>query len=90
MALQEKSKQSIEQYREKVAENIGQVDKPDELLTSSMKVLEKIGGFGYSAQILMKRSSLFENPEDQKYLKKFLAMDIKELILPTAGKLIAG
>ena len=45
MALQEKSKQNIEQYKEKVAENIGQVDKPEELLTSSMKQLEKVGGF---------------------------------------------
>ncbi|OFY67471.1 MAG: type VI secretion system contractile sheath protein TssC [Bacteroidetes bacterium RBG_19FT_COMBO_42_7] len=45
MALQEKSKQNIEQFKEKVAENIGQVDKPEELLTSSMKQLEKVGSF---------------------------------------------
>jgi hypothetical protein len=45
MALQEKSKQNIEQFKEKVAVNIGQVDKPEELLTSSMKQLEKVGSF---------------------------------------------
>jgi hypothetical protein len=45
MALQEKSKQNIEQFKEKVAENIGQVDKPEELLASSLKQLEKVGSF---------------------------------------------
>jgi hypothetical protein len=45
MALQEKSKQKIDQYKEKVAENIGQVNKPEELLAGSMKELEKVGGF---------------------------------------------
>lgn len=70
MALQEKSKQSIEQYREKVAESIGQVDKPDELLTSSMKELEKIGGFDMLESALDGVQNL--NPERKARKKIFL------------------
>jgi len=70
MALQEKSKQSIEQYREKVAENIGQVDKPDELLTSSMKELEKVGGFDMLESAFDGVQNL--NPERKARKKIFL------------------
>lgn len=70
MALQEKSKQSIEQYREKVAENVGQVDKPDELLTSSMKELEKVGGFDLLESAFDGVQNL--NPERKARKKIFL------------------
>jgi hypothetical protein len=70
MALQEKSKQSIEQYREKVAESIGQVDKPDELLTSSLKELEKVGGFDMLESAFDGVQNL--NPERKARKKIFL------------------
>lgn len=70
MTLQEKSKQSIEQYREKVAENIGQVDKPEELLTGSLKQLEKVGGFDMLETALDGAQNL--NPERKARKKIFL------------------
>ncbi len=70
MALQEKSKQSIEQYREKVAENIGQVDKPEELLTGSLKQLEKVGGFDMLETALDGAQNL--NPDRKARKKIFL------------------
>jgi len=71
MALQEKSKQNIEQYKEKVAENIGQVDKPEELLASSMKQLEKVGGFDMLESTFDGVQNL--NPERKARKKIFLS-----------------
>jgi hypothetical protein len=71
MALQEKSKQNIEQFKEKVAENIGQVEKPEELLTSSMKQLEKVGGFDMLEFVIDGVQNL--NPERKARKKIFLS-----------------
>jgi hypothetical protein len=70
MALQEKSRQNIEQYKEKVAENIGKVEKPDELLESSMKQLEKVGGFDMLESAIDSAQNL--NPERKARKKIFL------------------
>ena len=70
MALQEKSKQNIEQFKEKVAENIGQVDKPEELLSNSLKQLEKVGGFDMLESAIDGVQNL--NPERKARKKIFL------------------
>lgn len=70
MALQEKSKQSIEQYREKVGKNIEKVDKPEELLTGSLKQLEKVGGFDMLESAFDGAQNL--NPERKARKKIFL------------------
>lgn len=71
MALQEKSKQNIEQYREKVAEKIGAVEKPDELLDTSINQLAKVGGFDLLESTLDGVQNL--NPERKARKKIFLA-----------------
>jgi hypothetical protein len=71
MVLQEKSKQNIEQFKEKVAENIGQVDKPEELLTSSLKQLEKVGGIDMLEAAIDGVQNL--NPERKARKKIFLS-----------------
>ena len=71
MALQEKSKQNIEQYKEKVAENISQVDKPEELLTGSLKQLEKVGSFDMLESAIDGAQNL--NPERKARKKIFLS-----------------
>jgi hypothetical protein len=52
-------------FRRYVVQNGSTSTKPES------RSMEKTGGSGYSGQIPMKHSSLFENPEVQKYLKKF-------------------
>ncbi len=71
MALQEKSKQNIEQYKEKVAEHIGQVEKPEELLTSSINQLVKVGGFDLLESTFDGVQNL--NPERKARKKIFLS-----------------
>ena len=76
MALQEKSKQNIEQYKEKVSENIGLVDKPEELLTSSLKQLEKVGGFDLLESSFDGVQNL--NPERKARKKIFLSEAVRK------------
>ncbi len=45
MAEQEKQAQGIEQFKEKVAADVQQVEKPAELLDDSVAILAKVGGF---------------------------------------------
>lgn len=45
MAQQEQQGQNIEQYKERVIEQIGTVEKPQELLKESLGKLSKVGGF---------------------------------------------
>ena len=42
---EEKQSQNIEQFKEKVAEDVSRVESPDELLESSLGTLAKVGGF---------------------------------------------
>jgi hypothetical protein len=45
MAEQEKQAQSFEQYKEKIASDVKQVEKPSELLEAAVQELTKVGGF---------------------------------------------
>jgi hypothetical protein len=75
MALQEKSK-NIEQYKEKIAENILQVEKPDELLASSLNQLAKIGGFDLLEASFDGVQNL--NPERKARKKIFLSEESRK------------
>ncbi len=75
MALQEKSK-NIEQYKEKVAENISQIEKPDELLASSLTQLAKIGGFDLLEASFDGVQNL--NPERKARKKIFLSEESRK------------
>ncbi len=76
MALQEKSKQNIEQYREKVAEQIGQVQKPDELLGTSLGQLAKVGAFDLLESTIEGVQNL--NPERKARKKIFLTEEARK------------
>jgi hypothetical protein len=45
MAEQEKQAQSFEQYKEKIASDVKQIEKPSELLEAAVQELAKVGGF---------------------------------------------
>jgi hypothetical protein len=75
MAMQEKSK-NIEQYREKVAESITQVEKPDELLETSLNQLAKVGGFDLLESSFEGVQNL--NPERKARKKIFLTEESRK------------
>ena len=75
MALQEKSK-NIEQYKEKIAENILQVEKPDQLLAASLNQLAKIGGFDLLEASFDGVQNL--NPERKARKKIFLSEESRK------------
>ncbi len=76
MALQEQSKQNIEQYREKVAEKVGQVDKPEELLSTSLGQLAKVGAFDLLESTIEGVQNL--NPERKARKKIFLTEESRK------------
>jgi hypothetical protein len=76
MALLEKTKQGIEQYREKVAENIELVEKPEEFLATALKELEKVGGFDMLESSVDGVQNL--NPERKARKKIFLSEDSRK------------
>ena len=69
MALQQ-SEKNIEQYREKVAEKIGSVEKPEELLSTSLEQITKVGGFDLLEAAIDGVQNL--NPERKARKKIFL------------------
>jgi hypothetical protein len=71
MALLDKAKQNLDQYKEKVAENIGLVDNPGELLTNSLTQLVKVGGFDLLESTIEGVQNL--NPERKARKKIFLS-----------------
>lgn len=75
MAQQEKSK-NIEQYKEKIAENISQIEKPDELLATSLNQLAKIGGFDLLEASFEGVQNL--NPERKARKKIFLTEESRK------------
>jgi len=76
MAQQEQQGQNIEQYREKVAERTGQVDKPQELLKQSLDQLAKVGGFDLMEVAIDGVQNL--NPERKARKRIFLSEDSKK------------
>ncbi len=76
MALQEKSRQNIEQYKEKVAEQIGKVEKPDELLGTSLGQLAKVGAFDLLESTIEGTQNL--NPERKARKKIFLTEEARK------------
>ena len=75
MAQQEKSK-VIEQYKEKVAGHITQVEKPDELLEVSLSQLARVGGFELFEASFEGVQNL--NPERKARKKIFLSEESKK------------
>jgi hypothetical protein len=76
MAQQEQQGQNIEQYREKVVERTGQVDKPQELLKQSLDQLAKVGGFDLMEVAVDGVQNL--NPERKARKRIFLTEDSKK------------
>jgi hypothetical protein len=75
MAPQEQ-RQNIEQYREKVAERTGQVEKPQELLEQSLSQLSKVGGFDLIEAAIDGAQNL--NPERKARKRIFLSESSKK------------
>jgi len=75
MAPQEQ-RQNIEQYREKVAEHTGQVEKPQELLEQSLAQLSKVGGFDLMEATVDGIQNL--NPERKARKRIFLSESSKK------------
>jgi hypothetical protein len=75
MAPQEQ-RQNIEQYREKVAERTGQVEKPQELLEQSLTQLSKVGGFDLMEAAVDGIQNL--NPERKARKRIFLSESSKK------------
>lgn len=75
MALQEQ-RQNIEQFREKVIERAGQVEKPQELLEQSLAQLSKVGGFDLLEASIDGIQNL--NPERKARKRIFLAESSKK------------
>lgn len=75
MAPQEQ-RQNIEQFREKVAEKTGQVEKPQELLEKSLTQLSKVGGFDLIEAAVEGAQNL--NPERKARKKIFLSESAKK------------
>jgi hypothetical protein len=71
MAIQEQNAQNIEQYKERVAESIEKVDKPQELLNLSLNKLSKVGGFDLLEAAIDGAQNL--NPERKARKKIFLS-----------------
>jgi hypothetical protein len=76
MAEQEKQAQSFEQYKEKIATDIKQVDKPSELLEQSVQDLAKVGGFDLLEMSFEGVQNL--NPERKARKKIFLSESDKK------------
>ena len=74
--MAQQSQQNIEQYREKVAEKIGKIDKPEEVLSSSLDQLAKVGGFDLLEAALDGVQNL--NPERKARKKIFLSEHSKK------------
>ena len=75
MAPQEQ-RQNIEQFREKVAEKTGQVEKPQELLEQSLSQLSKVGGFDLIEAAIDGAQNL--NPERKARKRIFLSESSKK------------
>jgi len=75
MALQEKAK-NIEQYRERVAESVTRVERPDELLDVSINQLAKVGGFDLLEASFEGVQNL--NPERKARKKIFLTEESRK------------
>jgi hypothetical protein len=75
MAPQEQ-RQNIEQFREKVVEKTGQVEKPQELLEQSLGQLSKVGGFDLIEAAVDGAQNL--NPERKARKKIFLSESSKK------------
>lgn len=71
MAIQEQQAQNIEHYKERVAESIEKVDKPQELLNLSLNKLSKVGGFDLLEAAIDGAQNL--NPERKARKKIFLS-----------------
>jgi len=76
MAQQEQQGQNIEQYRERVAEKAGQVEKPEELLKQSLDQLTKVGGFDLMEVAIDGVQNL--NPERKARKRIFLSESSKK------------
>ncbi|MFO7617260.1 MAG: type VI secretion system contractile sheath protein TssC, partial [Bacteroidales bacterium] len=76
MAEQEKQAQSFEQYKEKIATDVQQVEKPSELLDKSIQELTKVGGFDLLEMSFEGVQNM--NPERKARKKIFLAESDKK------------
>jgi len=76
MAQEEKQGQNIEQYKERVAEKIGLVEKPEELLKTSLGQLSKVGGFDLIEVAIDGAQNL--NPERKARKRIFLSESAKK------------
>ena len=74
--MEQPQRQNIEQYREKVVEKTGQVEKPQELLEQSMAQLAKVGGFDLMEVAIDGIQNL--NPERKARKRIFLSEDSKK------------
>ncbi|MCX6225281.1 MAG: DUF5458 family protein [Bacteroidia bacterium] len=76
MAEQEKQAQSFEQYKEKIASDVKQIEKPSELLDKSIQDLAKVGGFDLLETTFDGVQNL--NPERKARKKIFLSESDKK------------
>ncbi|MFW5773085.1 MAG: DUF5458 family protein [Tangfeifania sp.] len=76
MAQLEQQGQNIEQYKEKVAEKIKEVEKPQELLKQSLDQLAKVGGFDLMEVAIDGVQNL--NPERKARKRIFLSESSKK------------
>jgi hypothetical protein len=76
MEQQEKQENNIEQFKEKVASDIKQVEKPEELLQTSINKLTSVGGFDLLEAAIEGVQNL--NPERKARKKIFLSESAKK------------
>jgi hypothetical protein len=74
--MEQPQRQNIEQFREKVVEKIGQVEKPQELLEQSLAQLAKVGGFDLMEVAIDGVQNL--NPERKARKRIFLSESSKK------------
>ena len=75
MELQDSQENNIEQFKEKVASDVKQVEKPEELLQTSIQKLAGIGGFDLLESVIEGVQNV--NPERKARKKIFLSESSK-------------
>ncbi len=76
MELQDSQENNIEQFKEKVASDVKQVEKPEELLQTSIQKLAGIGGFDLLESVIEGVQNV--NPERKARKKIFLSESSKK------------
>ncbi len=76
MEQQERQNQNIEQYKERVVEQVEKIEKPQEVLKKSLTELSKVGGFDLMEMAISGVQNL--NPERKARKRIFLAESSKK------------